>query len=118
MTAAIIAHTLDAPAVTITYDVRGTLGEGIPLLLIGSPMAAEGFTTLGGRFTDRPVVTYDPRGTGRSTRTEGHGEITPDHHAGDLQPGRRGDRLRAGRRACQQRRRGSRAVRPAGRGRR
>ncbi|WP_219419203.1 alpha/beta fold hydrolase [Pseudonocardia nigra] len=84
MTAAITTRTLDAPAATITYDVRGTLGNGTPLLLIGSPMDAQGFTTLAGHFTDRPVVTYDPPGTGRSARTDGHGEITPDQHAGDL----------------------------------
>jgi pimeloyl-ACP methyl ester carboxylesterase len=84
MTFTIATHTLDAPGATITYDVRGTLGADVPLLLIGSPMDAAGFTTLAGHFTDRPVVTYDPRGTGRSTRTDGHGEITPDHHAGDL----------------------------------
>jgi pimeloyl-ACP methyl ester carboxylesterase len=77
-------HTLDAPGATLTYDVRGTLGTGTPLLLIGSPMDATGFTTLAGHFTDRPVVTYDPRGTARSTRTDGHGELVPDDHAGDL----------------------------------
>ena len=80
----ITTHTLDAPGATITYDVRGTLGDGTPLFLIGSPMDAQGFATLAGHFTDRPVVTYDPRGTGRSTRTDGGGEITPDDHAGDL----------------------------------
>ncbi len=84
MTTTITTHTFDAPGATITYDVHGTLGDGTPLLLIGSPMDAEGFTTLAGHFADRPVVTYDPRGTGRSTRTDGHGEITPDDHAGDL----------------------------------
>ncbi|GAA1253227.1 alpha/beta hydrolase [Pseudonocardia aurantiaca] len=85
MTAALTTRTLDAPGATITYDVRGELGDATPLLLIGSPMDAAGFTTLAGHFTDRPVITYDPRGTGRSTRTDGHGEITPDDHAGDLQ---------------------------------
>ncbi|WP_448628437.1 alpha/beta fold hydrolase [Geodermatophilus sp. URMC 64] len=84
MTTAISTHTLDAPGATLTYDVRGTLDDGIPLLLIGSPMGAEGFGTLAGHFPDRTVVTYDPRGTGRSRRTDGSGEITPDHHAGDL----------------------------------
>ena len=67
---------------TITYDVRGTLGDAVPLLLIGSPMGAEGFGTLAGYFTDRPVVTYDVRGTGRSPRSDGSGEISPDDHAG------------------------------------
>jgi pimeloyl-ACP methyl ester carboxylesterase len=85
LTAALTTRTLDGPGATITYDVRGALGHGIPLLLIGSPMDAAGFTTLADHFTDRPVITYDPRGTARSTRTDGHGEITPDDHAGDLQ---------------------------------
>jgi pimeloyl-ACP methyl ester carboxylesterase len=77
-------HTLDAPGATITYDVRGTLGTGMPLLIIGSPMGADGFTTLAGHFPDRPVITYDPRGVGRSTRTDGAGELTPGDHADDL----------------------------------
>lgn len=37
------------------------LGDGIPLLLIASPMDAVGFTTLASHVTGRPVVTYDPR---------------------------------------------------------
>jgi len=81
----ISTHTLEAPGATLTYDVRGTLGDGVPLLLFGSPMGAEGFATLAGHFPDRTVITYDPRGTGRSTRTDGPGEITPDDHAVDLQ---------------------------------
>jgi pimeloyl-ACP methyl ester carboxylesterase len=85
MNATISTRTLAAPGATITYDVRGTPGSGVPLLLIGSPMGAEGFGTLAGHFSDRPVVTYDPRGAGRSTRSDGSGEITPAHHAGDLQ---------------------------------
>jgi pimeloyl-ACP methyl ester carboxylesterase len=83
-TPTIRTHALDAPGATITYDVRGTLGAGTPLLIIGSPMGADGFATLAGLFPDRPVVTYDPRGVGRSTRTDGSGELTPDDHAGDL----------------------------------
>ena len=80
----IATHTLDAPGATITYDVRGTLGDGVPLLLVGSPMGAEGFGTLAGHLPDRTLITYDPRGVGRSTRTV-TGENTPDDHAGDLQ---------------------------------
>ena len=38
------------------------------LLLIGSPMGAGGFGTLAAHFTDRTVVTYDPRGVERSTQ--------------------------------------------------
>lgn len=84
MTVTITTRTLDAPGATVTYDVRGTLGDDVPLLLVGSPMDAAGFGTLAGLFTDRPVVTYDPRGTARSPRTDGHGEISPADHAGDL----------------------------------
>ena len=54
------------------------------LLLIGSPMGAAGFGTLAGHFTDRTVVTYDPRGVERSERTDGATESTPDEHADDL----------------------------------
>lgn len=85
MTTTISTHSLAAPGATVTYDVRGELGTGVPLLLVGSPMGAEGFATLAGHFPDRPVVTYDPRGTGRSQRSDGSGELTPDAHAGDLQ---------------------------------
>jgi pimeloyl-ACP methyl ester carboxylesterase len=35
-------------------------------------------------FDDRTVVTYDPRGAGRSQRTDGALETTPDEHADDL----------------------------------
>jgi pimeloyl-ACP methyl ester carboxylesterase len=78
-------HTLDAPGALIHYDVRGNDASTEPvLLLIGSPMGAAGFATLAGHFTDRTVVTYDPRSAGRSRRTDGALETTPDEHAGDL----------------------------------
>jgi pimeloyl-ACP methyl ester carboxylesterase len=78
-------HTLDAPGATITYDVREAQTSGAPvLLLIGSPMGADGFAALAGYFPDRTVVTYDPRSAGRSKRTDGASETTPDEHADDL----------------------------------
>ncbi|MEJ3742864.1 alpha/beta hydrolase [Actinomycetes bacterium KLBMP 9797] len=78
-------HTLDVPGAVLTYDVRAAKGSAAPpLLMIGSPMAASGFGTLAGLFPDRTVVTYDPRGTERSTRTDGATESTPDLHADDL----------------------------------
>jgi pimeloyl-ACP methyl ester carboxylesterase len=78
-------HTLDAPGAVLHYDVRGSDSATEPvLLLIGSPMGASGFTTLAGHFTDRTVVTYDPRGAERSKRTDGGLETTPDEHADDL----------------------------------
>jgi pimeloyl-ACP methyl ester carboxylesterase len=52
--------------------------------MIGLPMDASGFASLAGHFQDRTVVTYDPRGVGRSERTEGAGESTPEQHADDL----------------------------------
>jgi pimeloyl-ACP methyl ester carboxylesterase len=55
-----------------------------PLLLIGSPMDASGFRALSEQFTDRTVVTYDPRGTVRSKRTDGAKQANPHEHADDL----------------------------------
>ena len=78
-------HTLDAPGAVLHYDVRSNDASTEPvLLLIGSPMGAAGFATLAGHFTDRTVVTYDPRGAGRSKRTDGATETTPGEHADDL----------------------------------
>jgi pimeloyl-ACP methyl ester carboxylesterase len=84
MTTTITTETFEAPGATITYDVRGRFGDDVPLLLIGSPMGAEGFGTLASLVPERTVVTYDPRGVGRSIRSDGSGEIDPDDHAGDL----------------------------------
>jgi pimeloyl-ACP methyl ester carboxylesterase len=79
-------HELEVPGARLVYDVRGDLASGgAPLLLIGSPMDAGGFGTLAGHFPDRTVVTYDPHGSGRSVRTDGRTETTPDDHASDLQ---------------------------------
>ena len=82
-------HTLDVPGAVLTYDVRPSDSSTEPvLLMIGSPMGAAGFGTLAGHFTDRTVVTYDPRGVERSKRrpggTRGAPESTPDEHADDL----------------------------------
>ena len=77
--------TLDAPGAVITYDVRGADASTEPILLIiGSPMGADGFVTLAGHFTDRTVVTYDPRGAGRSPRTDGALATAVEEHADDL----------------------------------
>jgi pimeloyl-ACP methyl ester carboxylesterase len=85
MTDLIETHELEAPGARLAYDVRGDLATGgVPLLTIGSPMDAGGFVTLAGHFPDRTVVTYDPRGTGRTVRTDDRTESTPDDHASDL----------------------------------
>ena len=78
-------HTLDAPGAVLHYDVRRNDASSKPvLLLIGSPMGATGFVTLTGHFTDRTVVTYDPRGAGRSKRTDGALRTTTEEQADDL----------------------------------
>lgn len=78
--------TVGSGAALVTYDVHGDLGAATPdrpvLLLVGSPMPAEGFGTLAGHFTDRPVVTVDPRGSGRNPT--GTGDLAPQDHAEDL----------------------------------
>jgi pimeloyl-ACP methyl ester carboxylesterase len=77
--------TLDVPGAVLHYDVRSNDAATDPVLLIvGSPMGADGFVTLAGHFPDRTVVTYDPRGSGRSPRTDGALVTTPDEHADDL----------------------------------
>jgi pimeloyl-ACP methyl ester carboxylesterase len=76
---------LDVPGATITYDVRRNPSSTEPvLMLIGSPMGAGGFATLAGHFTDRTVVTYDPRGVERSTKVDDTSESTPEQHADDV----------------------------------
>ena len=56
-------HTLNVSGATLTYDVRPNDTSAEPILvLIGSPMGAAGFGTLSQHFSDRTVVTYDPRG--------------------------------------------------------
>jgi pimeloyl-ACP methyl ester carboxylesterase len=76
---------LDVPGARLTYEVRRNDSSTEPvLLLIGSPMGAAGFATLSKHFTDRTVVTYDPRGSERSVRTDGANQSTPVEHADDL----------------------------------
>jgi pimeloyl-ACP methyl ester carboxylesterase len=80
-------HTLDTSGAAIAYDVRGPLptDDGRPpLLLIGQPMDAAGFATLASHFPDRTVVTYDPRGLGRSVRTDGRVDHDPTVQAEDV----------------------------------
>jgi pimeloyl-ACP methyl ester carboxylesterase len=78
-------HTLDVPGATLTYDVRRNDASTEPiLLLIGSPMGAAGFGTLSRHFSDRTVVTYDPRGVERSLKTDPTSPVTPEVHADDL----------------------------------
>jgi len=84
MTEATTTRTLDVPGAKLTYDVRGGSADAPALFLIGSPMGASGFGSLAGHFTDRTVMTYDPRGVERSEKEDPQGESTPDEHADDL----------------------------------
>ncbi|MFB4279908.1 alpha/beta fold hydrolase [Nonomuraea sp. MTCD27] len=80
-----MTHTIEVPGAVLHYDVHEAGASTHPtLLLIGSPMDATGFAGLVTRIKDRTVVTYDPRGIGRSPRTDGAAESTPDLHADDL----------------------------------
>jgi pimeloyl-ACP methyl ester carboxylesterase len=78
---------LETPGATLAYDVRGPLppADGRPpLFMVGAPMDASGFTTLASYFEDRTVVTYDPRGLGRSVRLDGRTDHTPEQNAEDM----------------------------------
>ena len=78
-------QTLEVPGATLTYDVRRNDESTEPILfLIGSPMGAAGFGSLAGHFTDRTIVTYDPRGAERSNKADPESPSTPDDHADDL----------------------------------
>ncbi|GLP67314.1 hydrolase [Streptomyces sp. TUS-ST3] len=80
-------HTLETAGADLVYDVRGQLPatDGRPpLFMIGQPMDASGFTALAARFPERTVITYDPRGLGRSTRKDGRVDHTPQTQAGDV----------------------------------
>jgi pimeloyl-ACP methyl ester carboxylesterase len=80
-------HTLNTVGAEITYDVDGplpTTDGRPPLFMIGQPMDASGFRTLASFFPDRTVVTYDPRGLGRSTRTDGRVDHDPTVQAEDV----------------------------------
>jgi dihydrofolate reductase/pimeloyl-ACP methyl ester carboxylesterase len=78
-------HTLDVDGATLAYDIRPNESSTKPsLVLIGSPMGADGFDTLSSYFTDRTVVTYDPRGSERSHRTDGQIENTTEEHGDDV----------------------------------
>lgn len=78
-------HAFEVPGAVLTYDLRRNGTSDAPvLLLIALPMGAAGFGTLSRYFTDRMVVTYDPRGVERSRRTDDAATSTPEEHADDL----------------------------------
>jgi pimeloyl-ACP methyl ester carboxylesterase len=83
----VTTHILQTTEVDIAYDVHGALPTAYgrpPLFMIGQPMDASGFTALASYFPDRTVITYDPRGLGRSTRKDGRIDYAPTVQAGDV----------------------------------
>lgn len=78
-------RTLDVPGAVLTYDVHTPERDGgcPPLFVLGNPMEADGFAQLVAEARDRTVVTYDPRGTARSTLEPGGG-VRIEDHAADL----------------------------------
>lgn len=78
-------HTLDVPGAVLAYDVHepDTTADHRPLFIVGSPMGASGFAQLVPHFSDRKVITYDPRGMERSELLEG-GQITVEIHGDDV----------------------------------
>jgi pimeloyl-ACP methyl ester carboxylesterase len=80
-----ITHTLEVPGAVLAYDVRASelAGDSI-LMMIGSPMGAAGFASIAPHFSDRMVVTYDPRGVERSKRADPTAAVTPEVHAEDV----------------------------------
>jgi pimeloyl-ACP methyl ester carboxylesterase len=80
-------HILETAEADIAYDLHGPLptADGRPpLFMIGQPMTAGGFSALTAQLPDRTVVTYDPRGLGRSRRRDGRVENSPTVQAGDV----------------------------------
>jgi pimeloyl-ACP methyl ester carboxylesterase len=80
-------HILELAEADIAYDVHGPLptADGRPpLFMIGQPMDAGGFSTLASLLPDRTVVTYDPRGLGRSVRKDGRVDHSPTVQEGDV----------------------------------
>ena len=80
-------HTLATPGAEIVYDIHGPLptADGRPpLFMVGQPMTAGGFSALASHLGDRTVITYDPRGLGRSTRSDGRVDNTPTLQADDI----------------------------------
>ncbi|HXC78976.1 MAG TPA: alpha/beta hydrolase [Candidatus Acidoferrum sp.] len=80
-------HKLETNGAEIVYDVHGplpTAGGRPPLVMIGQPMDASGFATLASHFRDRTVITYDPRGLGRSSRHDGRVDNAPGVQADDV----------------------------------
>nr|WP_294694256.1 alpha/beta hydrolase [uncultured Friedmanniella sp.] len=82
MTAQLTAGRLDVPGASLYWETRGS---GPLTLVIGQPMTSEPFGPLAELLADRrTVVTYDPRGLGRSTVQDPSQDVSPEIVADDL----------------------------------
>ncbi|MEO6942070.1 MAG: alpha/beta hydrolase [Terrimesophilobacter sp.] len=80
-------YTVKRSDADIVYDVvsaRHVADDRPPLVMIGQPMEAGGFRALASYFPERVVVTYDPRGLGRSVRKDGDVISSPVIQAEDV----------------------------------
>jgi pimeloyl-ACP methyl ester carboxylesterase len=76
------SHSLIVPGARLYYEVQGS---GPVLMLIGHPMDSSGFAAIAPLLAeDRTVVTYDPRGFGRSTIDDRDQDAEPDLLADDV----------------------------------
>ncbi len=82
-------RTLKVTGAELSFNLHGdpadASAERPTLMIVGTPMGAEGFGTLARKFSDRPVITYDPRNVGHSRRDDDTVTPTPEDHAADLQ---------------------------------
>jgi pimeloyl-ACP methyl ester carboxylesterase len=76
------SHWLEVPGARLYYEV---LGSGPVLVLIGHPRDSSGFATMAPLLADdHTVVTYDPRGFGRSPIDDRDQDAEPDLLADDV----------------------------------
>jgi pimeloyl-ACP methyl ester carboxylesterase len=76
------SHWLDVPGARLYYEVQG---DGPVLMLVGHPMDSSGFAAIAPLLApDHTVVTYDPRGFGRSTIEDRDQDADPDLLADDV----------------------------------
>ncbi|GAA2722399.1 alpha/beta fold hydrolase [Cellulomonas aerilata] len=76
------SHRLHLPDADVYYEVRGS---GPLLLVIGQPMTSGPFGPLADALADEhTVITYDPRGVGRSSVADRAEDVTPELEADDL----------------------------------
>jgi clorobiocin biosynthesis protein CloN7 len=82
MTSTPASHTLDVPGARLYYE---TVGTGPVLAVVGLPMTSPPFAALAAELAgEYTVLTYDPRGFGRSTVEDVEQDATPELMADDV----------------------------------